>query len=791
MVIKVPSYTSNVSARARGTTMHRLNINAKQFGSDIGAGLKDLAGGIQDAADAVDARMQIEAEAEAREAMLSYREQVRQGLYNPETGYLNQTGGNAMGEARANTHANLTSARGGIADGLSKRARKIFDRSADALDVSTQDTTIRHEGVQFKNFTLDTFQASAQGYLDEALLHSGNEGKFNMNLDAAEAELRRAGSLAGRPPEQIQLDVDRMRSSGHAGRVTELARQSPIVAMQYLEENKDKISNDHYTSLKDGLEGAYYAEGARTWVDERGGTDAQADPNVPVGDWLRYNNQGATRNQKLSPELVDNLSVLEDMGLGFEVFSGGQDGIETGSQNRVGSTRHDHGHAADGFITKNGKRLSWANPGERAVIVEAVKALRAAGVTGIGAGPGYMQEGSLHIGFGNEAVWGADGQSANAPDWLVEAWNSAETADGAPSGVPASQVGVTLTEALEIDNPQLREAVVREIETRRRAAANDRAHRRGIASDRAWDIIDQGGRPEDIPPEVQAEAGMSVMNTIFDTYERNVQGIDTNDELREQELRDLAVEDPNRFAGMDLNEERATLSRGVYAEMKEMQRAMLEDRKTIQEQGVSAVVYKDEDYRAAQRDAKDQYTAAIGVAPGAKMSPEQVHQYNRFTQQLREGMRQFANENGRAMTFEERTNYTTMLLAPVVIEGVDRSFGPGVGDQFLFEAPSLARNGADVELQYGRDDVPPDVEMEITQQLTRQFGREPTEGEVVEQYENEVLLSMGIPPNIEANEIPKDIRRNIQFTYPGSSPEEVVDIYRNMVLVAANRSGLR
>ena len=41
-------------------------------------------------------------------------------------------------------------------------------------------------------------------------------------------------------------------------------------------------------------------------------------------DWLRYANQGATRNLPLSPELVNVLSFLPEMGLTAEVISGGQ-----------------------------------------------------------------------------------------------------------------------------------------------------------------------------------------------------------------------------------------------------------------------------------------------------------------------------------------------------------------------------------------------------------------------------------------------------------------------------------
>lgn len=139
-------------------------------------------------------------------------------------------------------------------------------------------------------------------------------------------------------------------------------------------------------------------------------------------DWLTYSNQNAVRNDPLSPELVEALSFLPEMGITMEVFSGGQAALGTPGEQRVGSTRHDGGNAADVFFYKDGRRLSWENPEDIPMLQEIVRRSRSAGITGVGAGPGYMQPGSMHIGFGNEAVWGADGKGANAPNWLRTAF---------------------------------------------------------------------------------------------------------------------------------------------------------------------------------------------------------------------------------------------------------------------------------------------------------------------------------------------------------------------------------
>lgn len=154
-------------------------------------------------------------------------------------------------------------------------------------------------------------------------------------------------------------------------------------------------------------------------------------------DWLRYANQGATRNQELSPKLLSALGFLSDLGVTMEVFSGGQPGKGT-SKRRTGSTRHDHGNSADVFFHKDGRRLDWNNPRDLPIFAEIVKRGRAAGITGFGAGDGYMQPGSMHIGFGNPGVWGKGGKGANAAKWLRAAFNGAPHGP-APDAIPSNE----------------------------------------------------------------------------------------------------------------------------------------------------------------------------------------------------------------------------------------------------------------------------------------------------------------------------------------------------------------
>lgn len=153
----------------------------------------------------------------------------------------------------------------------------------------------------------------------------------------------------------------------------------------------------------------------------QGGHDHSVHAGQTHADWLKYANQGATRNKPLSPRLVEALSFLPELGVEMRVISGGQDAKGQGSR-RTGSTRHDHGEAADADFYMNGRKLDWNNPQDVPIFQEIVRRARSRGVTGIGAGDDYMGAGRMHIGFGNEAVWGAGGKGENAPNWLRTAF---------------------------------------------------------------------------------------------------------------------------------------------------------------------------------------------------------------------------------------------------------------------------------------------------------------------------------------------------------------------------------
>ncbi len=254
-------------------------------------------------------------------------------------------------------------------------------------------------------------------------------------------------SQAGATPSEIQRKREKIQAmmgqygnanyvgEGIADMFTGIMNGVAAHKLNKEERAKRKETDDLFASVMGGaptyatesnLSGKISGNVAAPQQPQAAPTGGNASPMVanPAqgGEWLKYANEGAIRNKPISGDLESALSFLPELGVTMEVFSGGQDAKGQGDR-RTGSTRHDHGNAADVFFYKDGKKLDWANPADRPIFEEIVRRGRAAGVTGFGAGDGYMQPGSMHIGFGGEAVWGAGGKGENAPSWLQAAYN--------------------------------------------------------------------------------------------------------------------------------------------------------------------------------------------------------------------------------------------------------------------------------------------------------------------------------------------------------------------------------
>ncbi|MGU3662193.1 hypothetical protein [Methylobacterium fujisawaense] len=162
-----------------------------------------------------------------------------------------------------------------------------------------------------------------------------------------------------------------------------------------------------------------------SWGDS-GYTPAQTKKDIPavngVGGVDQRQDGAQHRKQAITDVLSRQISAAATAaGVNAEVFSGGQD-----PAHQYGSTRHNHGNAADLKLYTtgpDGKRryLDMTNDADRVVMERFIRESVKAGANGVGAAPNYMGPNGIHVGGGSPAAWGAGGSTANAPEWVRRA----------------------------------------------------------------------------------------------------------------------------------------------------------------------------------------------------------------------------------------------------------------------------------------------------------------------------------------------------------------------------------
>jgi hypothetical protein len=807
--MRLPVYEQQVRLAPKNRTDLRVDASPNAFGAQIGGAIQDLGQGIGRMAEAAVFKEDLIATADAKAGQKAYADFRREVLYDPNTGALVQTGANAFGETRAQAETRLAERRKEIEAGLSPKARRAFSSVADSMDGDAADALIKNEATELRSYVNTQSEALIGTHLTDALDNYGDDTKWSANIGLALAEIDEAGALNGIPPEKIAQQKADVLSGAHSNRAIRIATDDPGKADAYVDAHKEELGEEAYNKLKTGMEAAVVEYKAQQAVDNLRGDDAYIGKRGAEGEtWLRHNNKGE-RNLPINDKLVTTLSCARDMGLTVEVTSGGQKSEKelyaeaataglTGSAaaayveaRHEGSTRHDHGNAADIHLYKDGRLLSWKNPNDLPYFKEFVARAKANGATGFGAGDGYMGENTIHVGYGAAGVWGAEGSSGAAAPWLVEAYagsgvGAIPMAEGAPS-----DEGMSTRSAYEavmrIEDPKIRAAAMAKLDGQLKTEAALIAADQKDAGDEAWRMFTQGNMaPEDVPMDLQIKMGRENTLNFFESARAYGAGTLVTDEERYSEIMDAARLEPERFAGMNLNDERLNFSKSDFRVIEELQRTVKEGMASAEQSSVKAT-QDPENLGKLRTEAKKAYEENVYVPKDQKDSKTAFAGYNRFQEQVESYASQFMSEKGRVMTGPEQSRLFSMLLTPIIIEDETRGWGGRAGrEALMFDAP-FREGDQRVRGNIPAEDISLVDEQKARAELKDFYGREPSDDEIVTHYNRKVLADRGVSPEMEYEEVPSEVRTRMLKEFPDASDEELVDMYINFVLETAKK----
>ncbi|WP_456389748.1 hypothetical protein [Profundibacter sp.] len=474
-----------------------------------------------------------EATALATERDTAVSDEIRDMLYNPETGFMSLKGQAAVNALPA-LQERLDGIKSTAMDGLNNTAKRKLEAQVDRRIASAKQSvktrTLGQRDVWLEGATAARIESAYQDSLVDMTA-------TNDSLAVIDSEVRARGIREGWSGEVLQLELGKAKSALMVGQVGQIATTDPIRAMEYLDKNKAGFLPSDYEALRAKLQ----PEVDRVIGAQIGAAAANGDlPYYNHNTSIEYS-MGPNRPNAPNKPILDVVgkSVEDILGAGARiVITSGQEG----SNPQYGSNRHKTGNAADVAIYRpDGTRVTASDP-EMARIAQAAADN---GAKGIGFGAEYMG-GNLHVdlvkpGVGQDNAWGSGGNAMQAD--LVGRMDSRATF--AADGLAAILNDKSL-------NERQRTAALQSYERYRTLNERQKSERKDANSKALFQMIEGGGSVDDLPLDVREELAGPVMAAARQ-YERSVAAGDViqTDQQTYVDLTMQAVDDPAGFVATD------------------------------------------------------------------------------------------------------------------------------------------------------------------------------------------------------------------------------------------------
>ena len=214
-------------------------------------GIGQVAQGLSDVGQMFD-RMQADVdEAAAKWADTEYSDRVRKTLYDPEGGYLNTLGGDALSN-RQKAAETLQKDYDDLLAGLTPSQRKMAQASMESRRQSSLTNVDRHVAGERITYLNGAADARVRSAIDDAIIDPGTMAR---SLAVARNEIDETGARMGWSPEQIAQKKAEAEGSIHAGVIGRLANVDPGQALDYLNAHRDTMSASDVARLEGPLIG--------------------------------------------------------------------------------------------------------------------------------------------------------------------------------------------------------------------------------------------------------------------------------------------------------------------------------------------------------------------------------------------------------------------------------------------------------------------------------------------------------------------------------------------------------
>ena len=789
-MVRVNQYVDQASLRPVSQQGRSANVDANAFGASIGQSLIGLSQNIGQLSDAVAYRGEIIATNDARDGGYAYREAIRTSMYGVEGqgGFLTTEGNAAYGEGvRDGVMGGLSTAAGTIAEGLTPRARTLFMAEVARLNQGVLDQTATHAATQFRRAQSGTGgggggggsrsngMSYAEAVINDVAVHAGNPDVFWNQIASGQTEIISHAAVNGWDAERTEDAVRELRSRAHMVIVSEReADGDPVAAAQHLEDNRSEIRYDIHASAREALRPVVAMQNARGQIDQWNAEGVGMGPQAvePAADVAP-----AAAPDAMFPLATPATPITS-------VFD----------QGRAPDAPADA--AVQDFFTTEGAMTTSAQE------------LR---TLGLAATPV------------NEAILETYGPSTGVAIFSAVARNQLTTrmstlipdATGAMLGetvgsitsrlrretapVQTGSAGTVVNpalqrrRALEIEDPVMREAVLDELSLRAGVYNAEAEALHSANMDEAYDHVGRGGNPDTLPMALRMAIGPEDMSRLRSLFE----GAAIDHNVAREVILQAASNDPDdrmSFLSRNLTDIRDAIGPQMYIELSARQQEARQLQQQIESGDAAGALLTPDFYATALDNVAPMYHAMTGVAAGSTASgvtSEQSMQFVNFERTFNAQLLADTNAAGRMLTQLEVQNLAAVLMTPVEVGGGGGIFGGARGfTGILSDVPARGTGGATVEPLIEVGAIPMQDFDRIRTQMYERWGYESLadvdNNVIVEQYEAELLMSVGVEPNITWGELPRHVKNALRAQNADiQNNDDLLSIFRTHAILMA------